>query len=274
LRDEGARPLCCLSLPAGMLAYVCGVGERGLSPVCRSAAVFLLWFSFGIVVQTATVAEELSRHSLVRRHNEEKMAQLLPSGAINNVRTDRDNDQCNRDYVLNDVEENKCKTGSVAAPILDPTSCNDAANALGLQYKGEKQNDWVNHLHYPQNCFKSKEDSHVYLNPEMPHPVNLTGWSICIEEKFPYADASGNCPSSNYVLIGNDRDECERAHDCKLGMTGCESHSELQWNNGQVESNRISGCYVDTEDCFRYNAGTPSEVTPSTASDRAVCKLA
>mmetsp|Transcript_39506 Transcript_39506/g.62725 ORF Transcript_39506/g.62725 Transcript_39506/m.62725 type:complete len:256 (-) Transcript_39506:55-822(-) len=237
-------------------------------------------------VYAATLAEDLlrlplQRLPLVRRHTEEQAAQLLPTGVVTSIRTDQKNDEweyCNHEFVVNPVEENACPAGKAIRQIDHPDDCEHAAQDLGFVWGGVYQNpDNIpgNRLPIPHNCFKNKDDDKVYYNGEtLNPPENLRGWMICEEEKFPYALDDGSCPSpDDFELIGNDVAECEKAFQCKLGNRGCKDHPTMVWHNGAVESNRVAGCYVDINECFRYNAGTAASVTPSVAGDRAVCKV-
>jgi len=244
-------------------------------------------------VYAATLAEDLlrlplQRLPLVRRHTEEKAAQLLPTGVVTSIRTDQKNDEqtweyCNHVFIENTVEENACLAGTVTRQIDEPDDCEHAAEFLDLVWGGLYQNPGNipgNRLPIPHNCFKHKDDNKVYYNAETNPPENLRGWMICEEEKFPYALDDGSCPEGSepveppsFELIGNDLTECEKALQCKLGNRGCQDHPTMVWHNGAVESNRVAGCYVDINECFHYNAGTAASVTPSVAGDRAVCKV-
>jgi len=137
-------------------------------------------------VYAATLAEDLlrlplQRLPLVRRHTEEKAAQLLPTGVVTSIRTDQKNDEqtweyCNHVFIENTVEENACLAGTVTRQIDEPDDCEHAAEFLDLVWGGLYQNPGNipgNRLPIPHNCFKHKDDNKVYYNAETNPPGRL-----------------------------------------------------------------------------------------------------
>jgi hypothetical protein len=229
---------------------------------------------------------------MIRRHTEEAQVILRSSGEL--VRSDVEksehkhadertssqrtksqqspdpaNTLCNHIFKEGEQDKDVCLPSHPdLVAINNQALCEKAANVLNRTYGGTVNDDWMNPLVFPHQCFVMKTSGsdnsaswtagHVYYNPTQtsPGPSAYQGQTVCVEEKYPLAGHGGTCPTG-FEKITNFA-ACKTAWSCSVGFDGCESDA-MNNNNPGVISDAPQGCYsIAGTGCYDYNTATNS----------------